>query len=184
MVTIITPAEAAALIPDGATLGISGMGLSGWAEEIGVAIEEAYLASGRPHGIKLVHGSAIGNWSNAGTHHLGHEGLVHTWIGAHTGAAPNMARLVEQNKLQAYCIPQGVMVQLFREIAAHRPGLFACTRVRTPAPSSCGSGVADGSPTTRSQNRFRSSSRSRPATSARYRNSSCGSWPRDRHRRL
>src|SRR5262245_30537094 len=100
------------------------MGLSGWAEEVGIAIEAAFLGRGHPRGLTLVHGSAIGNWTNAGTHHLGHEGLVAKWVGAHTGAAPNMAHLVEQDKVQAYCIPQGVMVQLFREIAAHRPGLI------------------------------------------------------------
>lgn len=34
MAQFITAQEAAKLIPDGATVGIAGMGLSGWAEEI------------------------------------------------------------------------------------------------------------------------------------------------------
>ena len=35
MAKFISAREAADLIPDGATVAISGMGLSGWAEELG-----------------------------------------------------------------------------------------------------------------------------------------------------
>jgi propionate CoA-transferase len=35
-----------------------------------------------------------------------------------------MNRLVLANKIQAHCLPQGVIVNLWREIAAHRPGLI------------------------------------------------------------
>ena len=42
MAKFITAKEAAALIPDGATVGIAGMGLSGWAEEIACAIRDRY----------------------------------------------------------------------------------------------------------------------------------------------
>ncbi len=122
MAKIVTAEQAATLIPEGATLGAAGMQVI-WAEEVGIAIEERFLATGQPKDITLVHGAGIGNWIDKGTAHLGHEGLVAKWIGAHTGAAPAMAHLIEQNKCEAYCIPQGVVVQLFREIAAKRPGL-------------------------------------------------------------
>jgi propionate CoA-transferase len=123
MAKIITAEQAAELIPDGATVAASGMQVI-WAEEIGVAIEQRFLAAAHPRDITLVHGAGIGNWVDKGLHHFGHEGLVAKWIGAHTGAAPAMAHLIEQNKCQAYCLPQGVVVQLYREIAAKRPGIF------------------------------------------------------------
>ena len=40
MVKFITAAEAARLIPDGATVGVAGMGLSGWPEEVQTAIKK------------------------------------------------------------------------------------------------------------------------------------------------
>lgn len=123
--TRLTAEEAVARIPDGATVGVSGLGLCGWAEEVGVAVEKAYLEGGHPRDLTLVHGAGIGNALGAGTHHLGHEGLVTKWIGAHTGVAPAMAQLIEENHCAAYCIPQGVVVQLYREIAAHRPGIIS-----------------------------------------------------------
>lgn len=131
MQRFVTAAEAVALIPDGATVGVSGLGLCGWAEEVGTAIEAAFLDSGHPRGLTLVHGGGIGNALGAGTHHLGHEGLVAKWIGAHTGVAPAMAQLIEENRCQAYCIPQGVVVQLFRDIAAHRPGMITSVGLGT-----------------------------------------------------
>jgi propionate CoA-transferase len=122
--TVISAREAAALIPDNATLGASGLGISGWAEDVAIAIEEAFLPTGHPCGLPLVHAAGIGNFSGMGTNHRAHEGLVTKWIGAHTVTSPRMAHLMEQNLCQAYCLPQGIVVQLYREIAAHRPGMI------------------------------------------------------------
>ena len=46
------------------------------------------------------------------------------WVGAHIGFSPGVCKLIAENKIEAYCIPQGVVVNLWREIAANRPGLF------------------------------------------------------------
>jgi propionate CoA-transferase len=122
--TVISARAAAELVADNATLAVSGIAVCGWAEEVGIAIEQAFLETGHPRDLTLVHAAGIGNYEGMGLHHLGHEGLVSKWIGAHTDAAPGMAHLVEHNKCQAYCLPQGVVLQLYREIAAHRPGVI------------------------------------------------------------
>lgn len=121
---IITADQAAALLRDGVTLGATGFGLAGWAEEIGQAMEKRFLENGHPRGITLIHASAIGDWKERGTTRLGKEGLVKRWIGAHIGSSAGMSKLVGENKIEAYCLPQGSIVQLYREIAGKRPGLF------------------------------------------------------------
>ena len=55
---------------------------------------------------------------------LGYEGLVTKWAAAHIGSAFAMNDLVRANKMACHCLPQGVIVNLWREIAAHRPGLL------------------------------------------------------------
>ena len=55
---------------------------------------------------------------------LGVEGLVSNWSAAHIGSAFAMNELVKANKLACHCLPQGVIVNLWREIAAHRPGII------------------------------------------------------------
>jgi propionate CoA-transferase len=79
MAKFVTAREAAKLIPDGATVGLAGMGLSGWPEEIAVAIAENYKETGHPRGLTLKQGSAMGDWKERGVTRLGIEGLVTRW---------------------------------------------------------------------------------------------------------
>ena len=128
---IVTAQEAARVIPSGATMAASAMGLAGWAEEVALAIRDRFLATGQPRGLTLVHSTGLGNWKDKGGHHLAHEGLLARWIGGHIGASPELARLVMQNKCQGYCLPQGVVVHLYREIAAKRPGVLTKVGIQT-----------------------------------------------------
>jgi len=124
MVEFITAKEAARLIHDNSTVGVAGMGLSGWPEEIAVAIAENYKATGHPRGLSMKQGSAVGDWKERGMTRFGIEGLVSKWSAAHIGSAFAMNDLVRANKIACHCLPQGVIVNLWREIAAHRPGLL------------------------------------------------------------
>ena len=126
MAKIITAAEAAALIPDGATVGIAGMGLSGWPEEVACAIRDSFKQTGHPRDLNLKQGSAMGDWKDRGATRLGEAGpgLVTRWSGAHVGSAYALRDLAVKNQLQCHCLPQGVIVNLWREIAAGRPGLL------------------------------------------------------------
>lgn len=126
MAEFITSREAAGLIPDGATVGLAGMGLSGWPEEVACAIRDHFKETGHPRGLDLKQGSAMGDWRERGVTRLGEggEGLIAKWSGAHIGSAFSLNKLVRENKLQCHCLPQGVIVNLWREIAAGRPGLL------------------------------------------------------------
>lgn len=126
MAKFITAREAAALIPDGATIGLAGMGLSGWAEEVGCAIRDNFRETGHPRDLNLKQGSAMGDWRERGATRLGEagEGCVTRWSGAHVGSAFALRDLAIAGKLQCHCLPQGVIVNLWREIAAGRPGLI------------------------------------------------------------
>lgn len=123
---IITAKEAAKLIPGGATIGVAGMGLSGWAEEVACAIRDNFRETGHPRDLNLKQGSAMGDWGERGVTRLGEAGpgLITRWSGAHIGSAFTLRELAIHNKLQCHCLPQGVIVNLWREIAAGRPGLL------------------------------------------------------------
>lgn len=121
---IITAKEAAKLITDGCTVGVAGMGLSGWCEEIAREIAALYKETGHPRDLTMRQGSAMGDWRERGMTVLGIEGLITRWSAAHIGSAFAMNELVRLNKMQCHCLPQGVIVNLWREIAAGRPGLF------------------------------------------------------------
>ena len=61
--------------------------------------------------------------------------------GGHWVWSPRMQELARANKIEAYVLPGGVVMQLYREIGAGRPGL---SRMSGSAPSSIRGSTADG----------------------------------------
>lgn len=127
MSKVITAQQAAALITDGAVIGAAVAGLAGWPEEVAIALEQRFLETGAPRNLTLVHAAGNGNFKDKGANHFAYPGMIKRWIGGHVGASPALAKMVSNNELEAYNWPQGVILQLYRDIAAKRPGLI--TRV-------------------------------------------------------
>jgi propionate CoA-transferase len=131
MSKVITAQQAAMLIKDGVTVGASTQGLSGWAEEIAIAIEDRFLDSGHPKDITLVHSCTCGDYKKKGTTHLGHEGLTKRLICGHTLTSANMINLIEKDKIECYLLPQGVICQLWRAIAGKKIGVITSVGLGT-----------------------------------------------------
>ncbi len=121
---VITMDDAAALIVDGATVCNTGMTLACVCEGILRALERRFLATGAPKGLTLLHGSGQGDRKD-GIIHLAHEGLVKRIIGSHWGLQPQWMELISANKVEAYCLPQGQLVQLYRSMGCGLPGKLA-----------------------------------------------------------
>jgi propionate CoA-transferase len=120
----ITAAEAAALIPNGATVAATGSGLACWAEEVAQGIAARFRETGQPNNLTMLHSSAIGDWGQRGTTVIGMEGLVRRLIASHIGGSANMSRLVAENKIQAYAMSQGVILDMIRAQAKGHKGLL------------------------------------------------------------
>jgi propionate CoA-transferase len=131
MSKVITAQKAAMLIQDGVTIGASTQGMAGWAEEIAIAIEERFLETGHPKNITLIHSCTCGDYKKRGTTHLGHEGLTKRLICGHTLTSANMINLIEQNKIECYLLPQGVICQLWRAIAGKKIGVITSVGLGT-----------------------------------------------------
>jgi propionate CoA-transferase len=46
-------------------------------------------------------------------------------IGGHWGLMPSLVKLIADDKIEAYNFPQGVICQLYREIAGGKPGVIS-----------------------------------------------------------
>ena len=120
--TVLTPAEAAALIEDGMTVSTSGFVSCACPETLSKAVEKRFLETGHPKDLTLFFAAGQGHRDGTGGDHFGHEGMVKRVVGGHWDRAKTLGDLALANKIEAYNLPQGVISHMYRDIAAHKPG--------------------------------------------------------------
>lgn len=124
MSKVISAEEVVKLIPDEATIAVSAFGLGMLAEEVMIAIRNRFDETGYPKDLTIVHSAGAGDGKGRGVNHFGAEGLIKRLVSGFAGNNRDISDLITANKCQYYCLPQGVVPQLYREIAAKRPGLI------------------------------------------------------------
>ncbi|MED1863975.1 CoA-transferase [Fictibacillus nanhaiensis] len=108
-------------IPDGSTIALVGFGGMGQCDKILQAIGKSYKETGHPHSLTVFHTAGQSDKTN-GIEYIAEEGLISTVIGGHWGLAPKMRKLIEENKVDCYCFPQGQLTHLLRAMANKMPG--------------------------------------------------------------
>lgn len=118
---IMTAKEAVCLIESGKTLCNEGFVGTLMAEELLSELQNRYRETGEPKNLALLYAAGQGDGGERGLNHLGEEGMLSKVIGAHWNLTGKLQRLAMENKIEAYNLPQGVICQMYRDIAADRP---------------------------------------------------------------
>ncbi|MEO1092198.1 MAG: acyl CoA:acetate/3-ketoacid CoA transferase [Pseudomonadota bacterium] len=149
---VLSAAEAAALIPDRATLTVSSSSGLGCPDAVLQAIGERFEATGHPRELTTLHPIAAGDmWGIKGIDHLARPGLLKRVVGGSYPSGPSSAeppliwQMIAADEVEAFNVPSGVLFDMHRDAAAHRPGVLTRVGVDTfvdPARQGCAMNAA------------------------------------------
>ncbi len=128
---VVTADEAVSLVRDRDTLSSCGFVQSCVPEALLKALERRYLTSGTPRNLTLFATAGQGDSKTKGLSRLGHEGLLRKVVAGNWGRMPSVRQLALDEKIYGYNLPQGIIAQLFRDLAGGKPGTFSKTGLHT-----------------------------------------------------
>ncbi len=128
---VVSLESAIATIGDGDTVCVSGFVGIGTPESLLRGIEERFVAHQSPKDISLLFAAAPGDGKDKGLNRLAKPGLVKRAVGGHWSLVPKLGAMAVKNEIEAYNLPLGCISQLYRDIAAGKPGMFSKVGLHT-----------------------------------------------------
>ncbi|KAG1702691.1 Caffeate CoA-transferase [Nymphon striatum] len=128
---VVSLESAIATIGDGDTVCVSGFVGIGTPESLLRGIEERFLTQQSPKDISLLFAAAPGDGKDKGLNRLAKPGLVKRAVGGHWSLVPKLGAMAVNNEIEAYNLPLGCISQLYRDIAAGKPGMFSKVGLHT-----------------------------------------------------
>ncbi len=127
----ITAAQAASLIRNGDVISISSSSGLGCPDKVLAAIGERFEREGSPRQLTSLNPIAAGDmYGIKGIDHLARPGLLaRIYAGSYPSGPsslpmPAIWRMVVDNQVEAYNVPSGILFDMHRDAAAHRPGVL------------------------------------------------------------
>jgi propionate CoA-transferase len=135
---IISLADAAALISDGATISVSSSSGLGCPDAMLRAIGERFRETGSPRDLTSIHPIAAGDmYGIDGIDHIAEPGLLTRVIagsfpsGPSSLPSPKIWQMIYANQIEAYNVPSGILFQMHVDAAAKRPGVLTQVGIDT-----------------------------------------------------
>lgn len=138
MSKLVSAAEAAALIPDGATVAVNSSSGLCCPDAVLAAIGKRFDDTGAPRNLTTIHPIAAGDFfGTKGVDHIAKPGCLSRIVGGSYPSGPTNAepplvwQMITANQVEAYNIPSGIMFDMLREGAGHRPGVLTKVGMET-----------------------------------------------------
>lgn len=123
--------EAAKLIPNNGVISISSSSALGCPDAMLRAIGQRFTTTGMPSNLTTIHPIAAGDmYGVLGVDYIAYPSLLKRIIGGSypsgpsSHASPRIWQMIDNNEVEAYNLPSGVLYHMHREVAAARPGIL------------------------------------------------------------
>lgn len=131
MSKVVSVDKAVSRIQDGAVLSVSSSSTLGCPDAVLKAIGERFEQQGHPRGVTALHPIAAGDvYGVKGMDHIAKDGLLARVLagsypsGPSSVEMPEIWKMIVEDRVAAYNVPSGIMYDMHREAAAHRPGVL------------------------------------------------------------
>jgi propionate CoA-transferase len=135
---VIALSEVGALIPNQAVVSVSASSGLGCPDATLQAVGAHFAATAAPRDLTTLHPIAAGDmYGIAGIDHLAQPGLLKRVIagsypsGPSSLPSPRIWRMIDEDRVEAYNIPSGILYHMHREAAAGRPGVLTTVGLDT-----------------------------------------------------
>jgi acyl CoA:acetate/3-ketoacid CoA transferase len=137
-VKIISARDAAQLLKDGDVVTVSSSSGLGCPDAVLAGIGQRFEETASPRELTTIHPIAAGDmYGILGVDHLARPGLLAQIIAGSFPSGPSNAespliwKMIQDNEIDAYNFPSGVLFQMHRAAATHQPGVFTTVGVDT-----------------------------------------------------
>jgi len=134
----MTATDAVALIPDNAVVAVNSSSGLCCPDAVMKAMGERFDETGHPAGLTMIHPIAAGDFfGTKGIDHIAKPGCIERIIGGSYPSGPSKAdppliwQMITANQVKAYNLPSGIIFDMLREGAGHRPGVLTKVGMET-----------------------------------------------------
>lgn len=128
---ILSSEEAVKLVKSGDTLAVQAFVGFSHPEELSIMLEQRFLTTSEPRDITLLYAAGNGDGKDKCANRYAHAGLLKRVVGSHYNLAPKLGKLIAENAIEAYALPQGVILHLYRNMAGQKPGVITPVGLKT-----------------------------------------------------
>lgn len=131
MAKFVTLEEAVSVVKNGDTVATTGFVQVANPEALEWALGKRFEETKEPRDLTLFYCAGQGDGDCRAVNHFAKEGMLKRVVAGHFNMAPLLRQFISDNKCEAYNVPQGVLCNMVRDIAAKKPGVISHVGLNT-----------------------------------------------------